>query len=446
MNKLRPSNRTGITAFLLIVWSCTGSAYSFTTPEEYISHIQDSPACSTKQCHRELAAGGEKIPHSPVAEGECHFCHKAEAYPDTFGVEKDQRAICTLCHTAMNHEMQSNTSVHAPVDNGDCTSCHDPHQSAWPFLLRKSYNEVCMSCHALKRLYTGGFVHKPVKDGNCGICHDPHASNFKSRLVDVGFNLCVTCHDNMIAGMTKKYVHTAILESGCSGCHDPHSGGNRFRLKADTQQLCFACHKGKMDEVSQYKNKHTPAYEGNCMSCHSPHYSEKKNLLLDTIDALCYNCHKDKNVWKEKRFLHGPVGQGNCTACHNPHGSDNAFILRLPFPHKFYSEYEKGKYSLCFLCHKEALVTAEKTVTATKFRNGDINLHRLHVNQKKGRTCRACHDVHASDQEGRIRNEFPFGRMKIRLKYTQTKTGGSCLVGCHKERGYDRVNRTKNER
>jgi len=446
MNNLHPSNIAGVTTFLLIFWCWSGSAYSFSTPEEYVSHTQGSSDCSTKQCHPELTAGEGKILHSPVAEGECPFCHRAEVYPDTFGVEKDQRATCALCHKGMNNKIQSSKSVHAPVDNGDCTSCHDPHQSAWPFLLRQSYNEICISCHALKRLYTGSFVHKPVKDGNCGLCHDPHASNFKSRLVDVGFNLCVTCHDDMVEGMSMKYVHTTILESGCSGCHDPHSGGNKFRLKADTRQLCFTCHKEKKEEVSQYKQKHKPALEGNCISCHSPHYSEKKYLLLDEIDTLCYNCHTDQKIWKERRFLHGPVVQGNCTACHNPHGSDNAFILRLPFPHKFYTEYAKGKYSLCFLCHKEALVTVEKTRNITNFRNGDVNLHRLHVHQKKGRTCRACHDVHASDQEGRIRDEFPFGKMKIQLIYSKTKTGGSCQAGCHKERSYDRVNRVKNER
>jgi len=59
-------------------------------------------------------------------------------------------------------------------------------------------------------------------------------------------------------------------------------------------------------------------------------------------------------------------------------------------------------------CHKEALVTTGKTVTITNFRNGEINLHMLHVNQNKGRTCRACHDVHASDQEDHIREEFRF--------------------------------------
>jgi predicted CXXCH cytochrome family protein len=285
-----------------------------------------------------------------------------------------------------------------------------------------------------------------VKDGNCGLCHDPHASNYKSRLIDPGFNLCLTCHDKMVAGMTGNYIHTTIIKSGCSGCHDPHAGGNNLRLKVSAEKLCFTCHKAKYSEVNQYTQKHKPAVEGKCLACHSPHYSDVKYLLRDKVDELCYQCHEGSMVWKDRRYQHGPVAQGNCSSCHNPHGADNAFILRLPFPHKFYTQYEEGKYSLCFLCHKGSLVTVQSTATVTEFRNGEANLHRLHVNQRKGRTCRACHDVHASEQEGRIRDEFPFGKMVIRLKYTKTETGGSCMAGCHGERSYDRVSSVIYER
>ena len=30
------------------------------------------------------------------------------------------------------------------------------------------------------------------------------------------------------------------------------------------------------------------------------------------------------------------------------------------------------------------------------------------------------------------------------IKYTQTKNGGSCVVGCHKPKGYDRINPVTN--
>jgi hypothetical protein len=110
----------------------------------------------------------------------------------------------------------------------------------------------------------------------------------------------------------------------------------------------------------------------------------------------------------------------------------------MAFPHKFYTPYEKGKYSLCFQCHKEALVTVEETRTVTSFRNGEKKLHAFHVKQKKGRTCRACHDIHASDIEHHLREDVMFGSYSMPIEYFKTETGGSCMPGCHKERGYDR--------
>ncbi|GBD95203.1 MAG TPA: cytochrome C [Nitrospirae bacterium] len=420
------------------------SAFSFTSADEYLTHAGGSGSCTSPQCHIQFETGEKAFRHEPAVAGECNVCHTAKAYPNKYGLEPNQSIICSGCHKSIEHEIKSSRFVHGPIKNGDCTSCHDPHGSDRKFFLKASYSKMCSLCHSLKGLYAGEFIHKPVEDGNCGLCHDPHASNFKSRLTDTGANLCLTCHEDMVAGMTRDYIHAPLIKSGCTDCHDPHSGGNKLRLKSPVDQICFTCHEEKKNELNQYTRKHKPASEGQCITCHSPHYSEIKYLLLDEIDTLCYNCHKENIVWKERRFQHGPVAQGNCTACHNPHGSDNAFILRLSFPHKFYTPYEKGKYNLCFLCHKEALVTTEKTRTATSFRNGDINLHRLHVNQQKGRTCRACHDIHASDQEDHLREEFPFGSVNIPIYYFKTETGGRCIPGCHKERGYDRVNKVEN--
>ncbi|RJQ43556.1 MAG: hypothetical protein C4538_11850 [Nitrospiraceae bacterium] len=445
MSNLTTLRKICLVFFFLAFQGVSASVYSFTSQEEYLSHVQGPAACVSQQCHEKFTAGTGKSLHEPVDKGICFECHRKKSYSGRYGIDADQRETCTRCHNNIKDKIESSTSVHSPIMNGSCTSCHDPHQSAWTYLLKQSYSELCSSCHKATRLFSG-VIHKPVRDGNCGICHDPHASNYKHRLVDAGVNLCFICHKEMVQGMSRKYIHAPIIQSGCSACHDPHSGNHEFRLKTSSDQLCFTCHEATLHEIEQSAQKHEPARSGKCTSCHSPHYSESRHLLLDSIDTLCYRCHKESSQWKKRRFLHGPVAQGNCVACHNPHGSDNAFILRLPFPGKFYAEYKKGVYNLCFLCHKESLMTLETTETVTRFRNGPVNLHRLHVYQQKGRTCRACHDVHASDQDGRIRDEFPFGQVSIRLEYKKTKTGGSCLSGCHKERSYDRVNRVLYEK
>ena len=87
----------------------------------------------------------------------------------------------------------------------------------------------------------------------------------------------------------------------------------------------------------------------------------------------------------------------------------------------------------------------EFTTTLTGFRNGDKNLHYVHVNKNpKGRTSRACHEVHAGKQANHIRERVPFGKLSYPIRYTKTPNGGSCIVGCHVKRGYDRVNPVKN--
>lgn len=424
---------------------CSGEAFAFTTADEYLSHSREAPTCVNGQCHEQLRPGGKRFLHEPVASAKCSLCHKAEAYPRKFGLEQDQSIVCNGCHAEMGDEIRTNQFIHGPIKDGNCSVCHDPHSSDLQFYLKESYSKLCGLCHIPATYSIGKSVHQPVKDGNCGICHDPHTSNYKFRLTDFGANLCLSCHDDMIKVMTLGHTHTPLIESGCTGCHNPHAGDNTLRLRNTPEELCFTCHKEKKDEVTNYTVKHQPSIEGKCTECHSPHASSEKYQLLDEIDFLCYTCHEERGVWKAMEFQHGPVIQGNCTACHNPHGSDNPLILRLPFPKKFYTEYEDGKYSLCFLCHKEAMITVEQTETVTSFRNGEVNLHSLHVKQKKGRTCRACHDIHASDIEHHMREEFQFGQMNIPMYYFKTSTGGRCIPGCHKERGYDRLNMVINE-
>ncbi len=420
------------------------NGFSFTSAKEFLSHSAGAGSCITEQCHPQFTKGRKVFQHAPVSAGDCGACHTANAYPNKYGLDINQVTACFRCHQGMEQKIQTGTFTHGPIKNGNCTSCHDPHISDRPFFLKESYSQLCISCHSQRGLFTGKNIHKPAADGNCGLCHDPHASNYQYRLTDIGANLCLICHDAMASGMTKEYVHAPLIKTGCTSCHDPHSGEDSLRLKASKEQICFTCHEDKTNEVSHYTHQHKPSFDGKCTECHSPHYSDVKYLLSDKIDTLCYNCHKDKSVWKTRRFRHGPIVQGNCTACHNPHGSDNAYILRSAFPYEFYSAYEKGAYSLCFLCHTEALVTIDKTETITSFRNGERNLHWLHVNQQKGRTCRACHDVHASDLDHHLREEFIFGSSSIPMYYFKTTTGGRCIPGCHKERGYDRIKSVTN--
>ena len=133
-----------------------------------------------------------------------------------------------------------------------------------------------------------------------------------------------------------------------------------------------------------------------------------------------------KQLLAENPHQHGPVADKDCSACHNPHGGDNFRLLTKVYPAEFYSPYDPKLYALCFDCHEESMVKDPKTTTLTKFRNGDQNLHYVHVNKdERGRTCRACHEVHASKQAHQIRDAVPYGHTGYMLKvnFTQTPNG-----------------------
>ena len=106
----------------------------------------------------------------------------------------------------------------------------------------------------------------------------------------------------------------------------------------------------------------------------------------------------------------------------------------------FYAPFDLGIYDLCFQCHIKEMVTVKEGKGLTRFKNGDLNLHYVHVHQEKGRTCRACHEVHASTNPFHIRTSVPFGTggWSYEIKFEKTPTGGTCASGCHVPRSYNR--------
>jgi len=60
--------------------------------------------------------------------------------------------------------------------------------------------------------------------------------------------------------------------------------------------------------------------------------------------------------------------------------------------------------------------------------------------KKKGRGCHVCHDPHGSGQPFMLHTRVPFRnrRFRLKIKFTETATGGTCVVGCHKPQTYSR--------
>ena len=246
---------------------------------------------------------------------------------------------------------------------------------------------------------------------------------------------CVSsqCH----SGMTNE-ENTHPAEMDCKQCHKsivpshPQQGKKTFRTT--TANSCSTCH---VDTTAQ-EIVHQPVADGDCTACHDPHGKLEGKLLPEKEMTLCTNCH-DTLISDEITLLHGPIQEGKCSACHNPHGSRYEKLLIGDYSTKIFINYSKEKYKLCFSCHDRTLLRFPDTSYSTEFRDGERNLHYLHVNKpSRGRNCKTCHAIHGSKLPKLIAKTTAFGKWDLPVNFKKTSTGGSCSPGCHEMANYDR--------
>ena len=300
---------------------------------------------------------------------------------------------------------------------------------------------------------TAKTVHGPYSDGDCTVCHKNAGPKDPGPLKAPANELCLDCNEDYKPILARKYPHGAAQES-CVNCHNPHNSKLGKLLVEEVGSLCLSCHESVRTLVTTAKVQHDALTQGaKCVNCHDPHGANVEHLLPRLAYDLCIHCHgKDgvvdsqgKNLINftkllaENKVPHGPVDSKDCSASHNPHPSPNFRLLTKDYPPQFYSPYDPKLYALCFDCHEQSILTDAETTTLTSFRNGKVNLHYLHVNKtERGRTCRACHEVHASKQPHQIRDAVPYGSKgwMLKINFTPTPTGGSCAKTCHDTRNY----------
>jgi predicted CXXCH cytochrome family protein len=416
-------------------------------------------ACFSSTCHSET--GNDKFVHGPVFEGKCEVCHEGRVKQNKrtddnncVAVKKKLSRTCISCH----ENIEFKEFVHWPLMYGECTSCHNPHGSEYKFQLVSEGSDLCFQCHD-KQINMSKYQHGPSAMGGCVLCHDPHSSDYRNNLKAEGTELCFMCHSDKGDQYEKaEYRHEPVAEK-CTNCHDPHSAPSKFMLSKDVPEACYSCHKDKKGVIEGAPVQHAAVTEGKkCLNCHSPHMSDVAQLLKKPTLDICISCHDKQLKTPEgiklinmKQLLstnidhHGPIRQKDCSGCHDPHGSQNFRILHNSYPSTFYAPFEIENYTLCFNCHEKRMVLDEETSTLTNFRNGNTNLHFKHVNKKiKGRTCRACHETHASNYPKHIREYVPYGKKDYLLTFTKTYSGGSCKSGCHSLKRYNRVTKMMN--
>ncbi len=327
---------------------------------------------------------------------------------------------------------------------------------------RRDFNANCLSsgCHA--QLKEHEQVHGPVSIGACQVCHAAAGAqeDHKFKPTRSPAEQCSFCHQPASKGES---IHKVFADRDCLACHDPHGGSTRALLvTTDQSALCKKCHEPKAPGTTEaspqaatveqtFENLHYQAGGKACLDCHRAHQSEFARLLHQREDTACFSCH-DRSIARANlpnvrdvksevataKHVHKPIVEGKCAGCHASHSVDSAHLLKSTYTSEFYMPFSDSAYRLCFECHDKSLATDDQR-SATSFRDGARNLHAVHVNRDKGRTCAVCHDAHASALPGLIRQSVPFGPggWQLPIGFEKTTTGGTCASGCHKKMSYD---------
>jgi len=248
---------------------------------------------------------------------------------------------------------------------------------------------------------------------------------------------CATsqCHPGLIA----KEPALPKGHGDCTHCHQnvdkaknhPEPGTKSFTL---AKEICQECHQTTVD----YDNLHPPVAAGDCLACHTFH-STKASLLTENGDhLLCYNCHQAVTNEGDTQ-LHGDVAEQKCTSCHAVHGSFFKHLLNGPYSTDFFNDFDEKQYALCFQCHKIDLLLHANTSYNTNFRDGQKNLHFVHVNRRnRGRSCKLCHVIHSGRQPKLMAEKVSFGDWEMPVNFIISASGGQCSPGCHAPAAYDR--------
>jgi predicted CXXCH cytochrome family protein len=415
--------------------------------------------CLGSGCHAALAASAWV--HGPVAVGACDPCHvAAKEAGHKFSQPRPPKELCTFCHKVVATEKH----VHKAFVEGDCVNCHSPHSGATSALLRDATEErLCSGCHDAHRPAASAgspaapsyaFLHKPVSEGRCLGCHRAHQSPQPALLTAPERDLCLSCHPKLHDSLrAASFVHDPVGKE-CRSCHTAHGGADHRLLVKAANEVCTGCHPKVTAPAPAGAHPHGAlGAEGSCVACHDPHAAATKNLAVAPLSEGCFTCHEKEiplpaggKVAAISRgvvgapFAHGPVKEGKCEACHVSHSSSHDALLTRELDVQTYVTFTEKSYELCFGCHDKRLAT-EPTSTRTKFRDGERNLHFVHVNRTKGRSCALCHETHAGTGPGLLRENVAFGPggWQLPIGFRAGEAGGSCGPGCHQALEYRRT-------
>lgn len=402
--------------------------------------------CVTAECH--AMRGATPWLHTPIARGECASCHAPDTGGHVYPLVREKGELCSSCHDTTWH-----TPVqHAAMTDEACLECHDPHAALTNDLLRaKTVRETCSACHPRSE---GLVTHTPYADDRCELCHNSHGSDRRGLLRTATLeDNCRSCHV-AAADRTQTSPHShAKVEGSCLACHAPHTASHKGMLAAEARELCVSCHREIGETIAGATVSHDAVLKGErCARCHDPHGSDHPNMLRADQASTCLSCH-DKEVkaadgrtvasmagLADRVAAHDVAGHQECAGCHSVHGGSHARLLKGVAQEVPMGPYDARNFSLCFSCHDSLLASLPG---ATEFRDGERNLHAVHLNPSDGKSrgCASCHAVHAVGEPRLIAKVINFegSGWNMPMDFTLREDGGSCGGACHEPLRYSRL-------
>ncbi len=398
----------------------------------------------TAECHSPSVA--TPVLHAPAANLACDVCHSEDAGGHRFPLRRPVAELCGGCHnTASLHP-----EMHNAVAGDSCLNCHRPHNSGErSLLIGSSVGQTCESCHA----QDDGIVHHaPYEQRRCEACHEPHGSG-STDLLRGGTvtESCRTCHSSTVEHMERASHSHLKVEGACMGCHAPHAARERGMLVAPSRESCVSCHKEVGSAVAGATVSHDAVLKGEqCVRCHDPHASEHPGMLRASQADVCLACHDTPVTAADGRTIpsmsalrgshgsHKVTGHDKCSNCHSVHGGNHARLLREVNDRVPLGAYDARNYALCFSCHDSRLADSP---ASTQFRDGDRNMHEVHLRVgDRSRGCASCHAVHADGEVRFIPKQVNFegSGWSMPMAFTLTADGGRCGSGCHEPMEYSR--------
>ncbi|MBI3484368.1 MAG: hypothetical protein HY012_04355 [Acidobacteria bacterium] len=251
-------------------------------------------------CHNPHAGESAKLTygfaHPPFAERQCDACHEAPKDNKIALVEGGGRALCYLCHDAIQSQIASAKQVHGVFKQADtCTNCHSPHATAYPQHLKQPLVALCESCHAqqAEQQTTKKFLHPPAFQAGCTVCHEPHASDYAGRL-RAGINeLCMSCHASDAQGEASSDPKNLVLFGGTVRLPGDYLASVK---RLPLRKGAVAGHPMANHPVEGKADPSNPEKPLTCVACHNPHAGNGSQRMFVTetrsSSPLCIRCHK----------------------------------------------------------------------------------------------------------------------------------------------------------